>query len=229
VVKHVYKIVLSIVALLILSACRPQPTPIPPATPIPPTDAPAIVTVIVTRTPTETPPPTPLPFDPINYVGDWLLDLSYQVYGNPAFNNLRYDSSSTITVNADGSLGGSVRFYAQAGQYDCTVQVWDAEELTATVQGLLRVDGAGAVVADITLVPDDPEQTNLLWMFCARFGGDGYQESVDVLWQSLRLTDGFTFTVPMEFGAQQTTNADLTGAGWGGLRGSITRVIRLSR
>lgn len=200
---------------------------------VPPT--PTIFRVIVTRKPLPTPtlePTATLPYDIGGVAGPWTLDLRFSMYDNPVFNHVQFIGAAALSVDGRGQVSGAAEFYASASpsasQAGCTTSVLDSAPIAAQVQGTLRSGDGGAVLGDVTLVPDDPLAATSLWLFCPDFA-EPYQAAEPIFWPALGAANALRFTLPFQSGAQYTTDADLSGPSGGGLHGLLHSEIRLSR
>jgi hypothetical protein len=227
--KLVAILVLSLSVVLITVACAPAS--IPTVTPAPTPSPLLYITVVVTRVPTETPtlPPTPtLPYNITPLVGEWSVVMNFSLRGNRVFSDVRFIGSTTLQVNLDGSVTGSIEFYPTVYQAPCVASVLDSEPLRAAITGALRRASDGTVLTDLTLQPDKPLQPTSLRLFCPDFSA-AYESREPLLWPALKAVYGLAFSFPLRPDFSEILNADLSGPGGGGLRGLLTSDIRLGR
>jgi hypothetical protein len=220
---------LSLTALMITVACAPaaSSTPIP----APATAPPLYITVVVTREPTATPtlPPTAtLPYNITPLLGDWNIDMNFDLRGNRIFSDVRFIGSATLQVGLDGAVAGNIEFYPTVFQQPCVASVLDSEPLRAVIAGTLRQAPDGTVMSDLVFQPDKLLQPTSLRLFCPDFKVP-YESSEPLLWPALKAAYDLSFSFPFRTGYNETLTADLTGPSGGGLRGLLISDIRLGR
>lgn len=236
---------LAILTLLAISACAPErrqiptitpvvtntpeptETQIPSVTPIIPT-APSIVVTLTPR-PSETPIPTAtLPYEILDYNGNWVLTIRIEVLGDPQVNEVRYTGTGRLSTNLDGRIVGNISFAALAfDQPPCRVVIPESKTYDAGLSGNLRLAEDGRVYADLTIRPVEPNRVTPFDIYCAQ--GDITRYDANLLWATLDAVHGMQLTLPFEQGYTDVSLADLTGPGQGLLYGSAQIETTLNR
>jgi hypothetical protein len=187
--------------------------------------------VIVTLTPLPTASPVPtatLPFDVTGLLGRWVISLEYKIVGNPTVAEVRYVGILELQVKGDATLTGNGMWQASANHPPCAASVADELPLEAAVSGTLSAQEDGSVRADIRLIPAIPLQTTTVSILCSA-GAQPTQHTLALLWPALQVTNGPQFSVPLRRGYSATFSVDLSGPSAGGLHGSLTTQILVSR
>lgn len=216
--------------LILLTGCGAPPLPTATPAPIVATAPPRVVTRIVTRQPSPAPTPTPSPtpaFDTNLYQGNWALDLSYQWQGGAIFTDVRFTGTVALTINLEGQALGTVDFYPTVIQPPCVTAALDPEPIRAVVTGALRLDTKGAVVADLTLIPNDEKQVTSLQRSCANLP-ETIILSEPLFWPILKATSGLQMTLPIA-PYRAAALYDLSGPTGGGLQGTLYAQVQFGR
>ncbi|MBX3063688.1 MAG: hypothetical protein KF726_11965 [Anaerolineae bacterium] len=206
---------------------EPTVTPIPTATLIIPT-APSIIVTLTPRA-TETMIPTAtLPYEILDYNGNWVLTIRIEVLGDPQINEVRYTGTGRLSTNLNGRIIGNISFAALAfDQPPCRVVIPESKTYDAGLSGMLRLAEDGRVYADLTISPIEPNRVTPFDIYCAQ--GDITRYEANLLWATLDAVHGMQLTLPFEQGYTDVSLADLTGPGRGVLYGSAQIETTLNR
>ena len=243
------KLVIAVMVLmgsLLLAACggniEPRqfqitftPTPIPTTTPIftatPIVIVPTVNVIIVTLPPPASLTPVPsatVPYDMLQYVGNWVVSLRVDVLGMPRFNDVRYSGVGQMSVTPQGKVSGRISFSTRADQPLCSIAIRSSKPLEATMSGTLELADDGHVYAHITLRPDDLLQATQFEMLCEKPVYETIRTE-NILWPALTAARDLKLVFPVESGYTDTNVADLTGPTGGLLNGSVRIQTELSR
>lgn len=178
-------VLLLLFGVLLLAACRQREEKPPAPTLTPPPTIPPVITRVVTPLPTSTPQPTPtLAYDIDAAEGRWLLHLEITITGGAFAQELYYIAPGELNVSLDGTVTGGGTFAQSITNPGCDARVEEPAGLSFTIQGATLAEG-GQVVADVRLVPDDPEQTEHYLQFCSVDPGAALTFDQPVLWPAL--------------------------------------------
>jgi hypothetical protein len=211
----------------------PTPTstvaPIPTATPV--VIVPTVNVIIVTLPPPASLTPIPsatVPYDMLQYVGNWVVSLRVDVLGMPRFNDVRYSGVGQMSVTPQGRVSGRISFSTRAEQPLCSIAIRSSKPLEATMSGRLDLGEDGHVYAYITLRPDDPLQATEFEMLCEKPIYETIRTE-NILWPALTAARDLKLVFPVESGYTDSNVADLSGPTGGLLNGSVKIQTQLSR
>lgn len=228
--RHLIGAILAVLVIVSLAACGSDTDDAPPsATPNPaPTRAP-VVTVIVPPPPPATLTPIPTPaFELYTILGDWGLNLRVTIAGSDYTNELYYETNVRLHVDDLGQITGRGYLLPQIADDVCQAQVRGSDGLAFTVQGSVRQE-AGQLVADLTLIPSDPEQAEHFTLICPTYRGDIRNLDRPVLWPALDALNLLTWTLPLDSGESASVSGDLSDAGMAPVNGTLTMRVALNR
>ncbi|MBI5957947.1 MAG: hypothetical protein HY866_04380 [Chloroflexi bacterium] len=233
---RIFRWLLVVSALLLLTACDRKEDPKPSAPR--PTPMPAVITRIVTPEPTTTPLPTPtLAYDILTAEGRWILRFDLLLTNGGFAQEIAYNGFADMQVSLDGTILGSGYLLSSMYSPPCAVGSVTNQPLEFTARGVTYAQGE-QVVAQVDLLPTNTDQAEVYTLICPDFG-DVREFNQPLLWYmldalTLRDVGGATmdrlrWTFALKNIQSFHFEADLSQETGGRLNGYLTGDVSLSR